>query len=63
MADGKLYVPGQKGIVRVLAANPQAYELIAENDLGEPCNATPAFSQGQIFIRTFDSLYAIGSSP
>jgi outer membrane protein assembly factor BamB len=63
MADGKLYVPGQKGIVRVLAVNPHAYELIAENDLGETCNATPAFSQGQIFIRTFDSLYAIGSSP
>jgi hypothetical protein len=62
MADGKLYIPGQKGIIRVIGANPEKYELIAENDLGEHCNATPAFSDGEIFVRTFDSLFAIQSS-
>jgi hypothetical protein len=26
-------------------------DIVADNDLGEPCYASPAISQGQIFIR------------
>lgn len=59
LAEGRLYVPGQKGLTRVLQATSERYQVIAENDLGEQCNATPAFSNGEIFIRTFDALYAI----
>ena len=29
------------------------------NDLGEPSNATPAISGGQIFLRTHQHLYCI----
>ena len=58
-ADGRLYVTGQHGITRVLAPNPEQYELLAENDLGEQSNSTPAVSGGCIFLRTFEALYCI----
>lgn len=58
-ADGRLYVTGQKGITRVLAANPEKYEVLAENDLGEQSHSTPAASDGQLFLRTFEHLYCI----
>lgn len=58
--DDKLYITGQKGITRVIEANPEAYKVLAENNLDDTCNATPAFSDGQVFIRTYSTLYAIG---
>jgi hypothetical protein len=59
-AEGRLYVTGQKGITRVLAASGEKYELLAENDLDEPSNSTPALADGEIFLRTFDAVYCIG---
>lgn len=59
-ADGRLYVTGQTGITRVLAANPERYEVLAENDLKEGSNSTPAASDGDLFLRTFAALYCIG---
>ena len=58
-ADGRLYVTGQKGITRVLAPNPDRYEVLAANDLGEPSNSTPAVSDGDVFLRTAAALYCI----
>jgi hypothetical protein len=43
----------------VFRADPQKFELLAENDLGEPSNATPAISNGQIFLRTENHLYCV----
>jgi outer membrane protein assembly factor BamB len=59
LVDGKLYATGQKGVTRVFAANPDKYEEIAVNDLGEQTNATPAISDGEVFIRTWEKLYCI----
>ena len=59
LIDGKLYATGQKGIVRVFEPNPNEYLEIAVNDLGENTNATPAASDGEFFIRTWDRLYCI----
>jgi outer membrane protein assembly factor BamB len=58
-ADGRLYVTNQRGETLVLAAKPQ-FEVLARNPLEERCNASPAFSNGEIFIRTFDHLWCIG---
>ncbi len=58
-AGGNLYVTGQKGITRVFKPNPEKHEVIAENDLGEHSNSTPAFSAGEIFLRTWQSLYCV----
>lgn len=56
---GRLYVTDQKGTTAVFKPNPKKLELISSNKLGEPSNSTPAFSNGQIFIRTFRHLYCI----
>lgn len=58
LAEDKFYATGQKGMT-VFAANPNEFQVLATNSLGEYCNATPAFSDGEIFIRTWDALYCI----
>lgn len=60
LADGNLYATNQKGTTVVFKPNPKKLEEVSRNDLGETCNSTPAFSDGQIFIRTYESLYCIG---
>lgn len=60
-ADGHLYVTGQDGATVVFKPNRKRYEEVAVNRLNETCNSTPAFSDGQIFIRTHQNVYCIGS--
>ena len=59
-ADGRLYILMRSGETLVLAASPK-YEHIATNDLGkgEQSNSSIAISDGEIFIRTFRSLWCI----
>ena len=59
-AGGRVYATDQKGTTVVFKPSPGKFELVAKNALGEPTNSTPAVSDGQIFIRTFKSLYCIG---
>jgi outer membrane protein assembly factor BamB len=61
LAGDKLYVVNQSGDTLVVRAAP-AYELIAANPLGELCNATPALSYGDIFIRTQEALWCISET-
>src|SRR5215510_13684143 len=58
-ADGKIYCSSEDGVVYVIKAGPKL-EVLAKNDLGEPCLATPAISQGVVYFRTSGSLMAIG---
>jgi outer membrane protein assembly factor BamB len=58
LADGKLYTTDQNGDTFVLDAKPK-FELVARNKLGEHCNASPAISDGEIFLRTFQHLWCI----
>jgi outer membrane protein assembly factor BamB len=58
-AAGRLYVANKEGTTYVLEPNPQECKVLAENKLGEPLDASPAFSNGQIFIRTHKDLYCI----
>ncbi len=57
-ADGRIYLTSEDGDVFVLRAGPE-YELLATNRMHEVCLATPAISEGQIFIRTTGHLYAV----
>jgi outer membrane protein assembly factor BamB len=59
MAAGRLLVTNQEGETTVFAPNPEEYEELARNDLAEASNATPAISDGEIFIRTAAALYCI----
>lgn len=58
VADGKLYVIDQGGKTVVMDAAP-TFKLIKANPLGEPTRASLAFSDGQIFIRTYKALYCV----
>ncbi|HEX4948861.1 MAG TPA: PQQ-binding-like beta-propeller repeat protein [Blastocatellia bacterium] len=57
-ADGKIYCPVEEGVVHVIKAGPKL-EILAKNQMGESCLATPAISQGVMYIRTAASLFAI----
>jgi outer membrane protein assembly factor BamB len=59
LADGKIYVTNEDGLTSVIKAGPQ-FEVLAENDLAEYTLSSPAISEGQLFIRTANHLYAIG---
>lgn len=59
MAEGRAYVTSQAGTTVVFKPSPDKFDLVAENKLGEHCNATPAISNGQVFVRTFGNLYCI----
>ena len=56
-ADGKVYLVSNDGKVSVLKAGSQ-WEVLAVNDLGEECQATPAIGGRSIFIRTAKALYS-----
>lgn len=56
--DGKLYIASEEGKVFVVKAGDQ-YEVLAENDFGEPVLATPAISDGTVFFRTATELIAV----
>lgn len=58
-ADGKLYFAGETGDVVVVKAGPDP-EILATNKMGEITMATPAISNGVLFIRTQHHLFAIG---
>ena len=58
-ADGKIFCASENGKVYVLKAGPE-FKILAANEMGSPCFATPAFSEGVLFIRTTNRLVAIG---
>jgi outer membrane protein assembly factor BamB len=58
-AAGMVYFLNDKGVTQVIKAGDK-YELVASNDLGEKCFASPAFSRGQIFLRGATNLYCVG---
>ena len=59
-ADGRLYFTSEQGEVRVVKAG-RAFELLAINELGDYCLATPAISNGSLFVRSQHYLWALGS--
>ncbi len=58
-AAGLLYFMNDAGLCRVVKP-AEKFTTIATNDLGEPAYASPALSNGQIFLRTDKALYCIG---
>jgi len=56
--DGNVYFPSKEGVVFVIRAGPK-FELLAKNDMGEGIVASPAISEGQIFLRGEKHLFCI----
>ncbi|HWS54422.1 MAG TPA: PQQ-binding-like beta-propeller repeat protein, partial [Pyrinomonadaceae bacterium] len=61
-ADGKLYLPNEDGEVLVVAAG-RKFEHLATNSMGELLMATPALSDGVMYVRSSRSLFAVGRRP
>lgn len=57
--DGKVYVVDRDGTATVVKAGPK-FAALATNRLDETVTASPAISNGRIYIRTYDALWAIG---
>ncbi len=58
LAAGYLFVPSEAGKTYVLRAS-SAFEVVAENDLGDGGFATPSICGSEIFLRTNHDLYCI----
>ena len=58
--DGKIYFVSETGETIVMQSG-RTPTVLARNDLGERAIASPAISNGQIFIRTDDHIYCIGT--
>jgi outer membrane protein assembly factor BamB len=58
--DGKLYATSEEGTVHVVKAGT-SFQVLAKNELGETCMATPAISDGVLYWRTRSNLVAIRS--
>ena len=59
-AEGRIYLASEDGHVAVLRGAAGQWEVTRVNDLDEPIFATPALSEGQIYLRTGSALYRFG---
>ena len=59
IAEDKIYLIDRDGIMHIYKAGKE-FELVGEPALGEGAVSSPAFADGQIFIRTEGNLYCIG---
>ena len=57
-ADGRIYFTSDEGVTFVLKASAE-YEVLAQNPLGERVFSSPAFSDGEIFLRGAKHLWCI----
>lgn len=51
LVDGKIYATNEKGTTFVFAADPQRFELLSENQLGDEAFATPTPADGRLYHR------------
>ena len=58
-ADGKIYMASETGDTFVLRAGREP-QVLAKNDLGERFIASPAISNGRLFLRSDRILFAVG---
>jgi outer membrane protein assembly factor BamB len=58
-ADGRIYFPSEEGDIRVIQAGSM-YQVLAVNKMDGACMATPAISDGMMFVRTQHFVYGIG---
>jgi outer membrane protein assembly factor BamB len=58
-ADGKVFCLSEAGVLSVVKAHSD-WELLSTYNLNEECYATPALSDGKLFVRTGDSLVCFG---
>jgi outer membrane protein assembly factor BamB len=60
LANGLVYMPNDKGLITVIKPGP-TFKAIARNSIGERMNASPALSNGKIYLRGNKHLFCIGN--
>ena len=60
VADGKLYALDMGGVMHIYKLSKEV-EKVGSPELGEPAFASPAFSNGRIYLRGENHLYCIGN--
>jgi outer membrane protein assembly factor BamB len=60
-ADGRIYLCNEDGDIVVVRAGHE-FEHLATNPMGKLLMATPALSEGVMYVRSVDTLFAIGKS-
>jgi len=58
LANGLVYMPNDEGVITVIKPGPK-FEYVAKNSIGERMYASPALSNGKIYIRGFQHLFCI----
>jgi len=58
LANGLVYMPNDEGVITVIKPGP-TFKSIAKNDIGEKMFASPAISNGKIYIRGYKHLFCI----
>jgi outer membrane protein assembly factor BamB len=58
-ADGKIYLSNEDGEILVISAG-EKFSHVSTNSMGELLMATPALSEGVMYVRSASSLFAIG---
>jgi len=58
LANGLVYMPNDEGVITVIKPGP-GFEFIAKNPIGEKMNASPAISNGKIYLRGYRNLFCI----
>jgi outer membrane protein assembly factor BamB len=61
VTENRIIVLDDEGEATVVAAKPE-FSVLATNTIGERCMASPAISDGRLFIRTDENLYCIGAA-
>ncbi len=61
IAGGLIYMPKDDGVITVIKPGMN-FESIAKNAIGEKMFASPAISNGKIYLRSFQHLFCISSN-
>jgi outer membrane protein assembly factor BamB len=59
--DGKILLTSEDGDTFIIKAGP-AHEILRTNSINEPVYASPAISQGRLFLRGEKNLYCVGAA-
>jgi outer membrane protein assembly factor BamB len=61
LANGLVYMPNDEGVITVIKPGPK-FEYVAKNPIGEKMYASPAISNGKIYLRGFQHLFCISAN-
>jgi outer membrane protein assembly factor BamB len=61
LVNGLVYMPNDDGVITVIKPGP-SFNPVAKNSIGEKMFASPAISNGKIYIRSFKHLFCISAN-